>query len=92
VSPPRFRRARGIRAFADKDGGWTLLARTGEAFALRNAASLALWEALAEGGDLETLTDRLARLFPRAERAVLRRDAARFVRSLVARRFAAPVD
>jgi hypothetical protein len=82
VSGTRYRRARGIRAFAGKGGGWTLLSRAGEPYELRNAASLALWEALAAGDDLDGLAAALRRVFPRVARRTLRRDAARFVRDL----------
>jgi hypothetical protein len=84
MSGPRYRRAPGIRAFVGKDGGWTLVTRSGEFLRPRNAASLCLWEALSEATGPDELVRCLERLFPRVGREVLRRDALCFLRDLEA--------
>ena len=75
-------RARGIRAFTDKEHGWTLVTREGEFVCLRNAASLTLWDALAEPSDEGALVERLRSCFPEVPPERLRRDAQDFLREL----------
>jgi hypothetical protein len=80
-------RARGIRAFPDKAGGWTLIGAGGEGFALRNAASVAIWESLAAGAREAKLLDQLAHRFPRVARERLARDLGTFLEKLEERGF-----
>lgn len=75
-------RAHGIRAFQDKQRGWTLVTRGGEFMCLRNAASLRLWDALAEPSDEDSLVERLRSSFPAVPAERLRRDVRSFLREL----------
>ena len=96
MSPMVYHCARGIRAFRDKQGGWTLVTRHGEFVCLRNAASLRLWDALAEPSDEDALVERLRSCFPEVPPERLRCDAQDFLRELEAlglvtvRRFGPP--
>jgi hypothetical protein len=87
MSPIGCRRARGIRAFADKNGGWTLVTPGGEFLSLRNVASLCLWESLAEASDVSALTERLQRRFPEVPAGRVREDVFGFLRDLEAHGF-----
>jgi hypothetical protein len=80
-------RARGIRAFPAKEGGWTLVGARGEGLALRNPASLAIWESLASGAREGELVDQLAQLFPQIARERLSRDLGIFLEELEERGF-----
>jgi hypothetical protein len=82
MSRTAYCRARGIRAFTDKQRGWTLVTRGGEFVCLRNAASLRLWDALAEPSDEDALVERLRSYFPEVLRERLRRDVRDFLREL----------
>jgi len=82
VNRTTYCRARGIRAFTDKEHGWTLVTRAGEFVCLRNAASLTLWEALAEPADEDALVEGLQSGFPAVPAERLRRDVRRFLEEL----------
>lgn len=76
----RFRRRIAIRAYADKLGGWTLVAAGGTVLRLSNASSLVLWEAAdGEGAVLCEICTRLEERFPDVDPLRLRRDARSFL-------------
>ena len=80
-------RARGTRAFPAKAGGWALIGAGGEGFALRNPASVAIWESLAAGAREEELLGQLAHRFPRIARERLAHDLGAFLEELETRGF-----
>jgi hypothetical protein len=84
MSRTTYCRARGVRAFTDKQHGWTLVTRNGEFVCLRNAASLRLWDALAEPSDEGALVERLQSCFPAVPPDRLQRDVQAFLRELEA--------
>jgi hypothetical protein len=83
----RLRRAAAVRAFEDKQGGWTLLTADGGAFRLANPASLCLWEALETGATRDELLARLVRRFPGVPQSRLEGDAVAFLAQLEAHGF-----
>ncbi len=75
-----FRRRIAIRAYADKLGGWTLVASGGTGLRLSNASSLVLWDAAdGEGAALSEICTRLKERFPDIDALRLRRDARSFL-------------
>lgn len=79
----RFRRRRLLRAFEDKQEGWTLVTDAGVFFQLSNPASVTLWEAIGgRGAMLTEIVALLAARFPQTDESVLFRDAQRFLAQL----------
>jgi|WetSurMetagenome_2_1015567.scaffolds.fasta_scaffold303818_1 hypothetical protein len=82
VRAPRYRWRPRLRVFADKRGGWTILTAAGEELRLRNAAAVAIGEALAAGTTEAECLERLARAFPDAAPDRLRSDLRGFLAEL----------